>query len=181
MLSLQSPPGVRVLAFRGWVLFAFLHEAAKKTEGVFLGDVCEETGVYFFNRGDRPGSERRSALGHPDAPCASVSGVDLAVDQALPLEGAEDLRGHLDVRARLRGDRDLVGRIAMLVEPPGAGEQHELNVGKPERRQRLRDAPLPAQSCVPEQEARALVRLERGLFLRHGRAALASVDRASEI
>ena len=31
----------------------------------------------------------------------------------------------------------MVGRIAMLIEPPGAGEQHELDVGEVEWRQRL--------------------------------------------
>src|SRR5215218_4359528 len=49
----------------------------------------------------------------------------------------------------------------LLVQPPGAGEQHELDVREVERRQRPGDTTLPAQRGMPEQEPRAVVRMER--------------------
>jgi hypothetical protein len=60
---------------------AVVYESAKEPQGVSLRDVCEETGVDLFDHGDCTGSERCSALPHPDAACASVSGVDLAMNQ----------------------------------------------------------------------------------------------------
>ena len=45
----------------------------------------------------------------------------------------------------------------MVVEPPGAGQQHELHVGQAQRGQHGRDLALPAQGRVPEPEARAVV------------------------
>src|SRR5262249_20622395 len=102
--------------------FALVRESAAEPEGGSLGGVCGGTGVGLFDHGDRARCECCSACGRADAACAGVGGVDFAVDQALPFECAEDLRGHLDVGARLHGDRGLLGWIAVLVEPPGAGE-----------------------------------------------------------
>src|SRR5262245_15872361 len=95
------------------------------------------------------------------APGARIPLVDLALDQALALEAAHHLRRHLDVRARLRGERDLSRALAQLVQPPRAGEENELDVRQVERPQGRGDATLPAQRGMPEQKAGAVVRMQR--------------------
>ena len=100
----------------------------------------EELGVDLLDDRDRARREPCPALGHTHPACASVGGVDLAFDQALTLQAAQHLRGHLDIGARLRGQRDLARTLTLLVQPLSAGEQHELDMGEIERRQRPGDA-----------------------------------------
>lgn len=144
-------------------------EAAQEAKCLSLGDGGEEAGVDVFDDRDRSRGEGCSAFGYSYPAGAGNGGIDVAFDQALALEATEHLGGHLDVRSCLCCDRHLVRMCALLVQPPGAGEQHELDVREIERRQRLGDVTLPAQRRVPEQEPWARARLKRSGVLGHRR------------
>src|SRR5205823_5900362 len=114
-----------------------------------------------------PLHDRDRARGEAGAPAsdaqpqgAGVRAIDIALDQTLPFQAAQHLRGHLDVGAGERGEDDLRRTPTLLIQPPGAGEKHELDVGEIERGERLRDASLPTQRRVPEQESGALARVK---------------------
>jgi hypothetical protein len=138
-----------------------LHEAAKEGQGLPFRDVGEKFGIDLLDDRDRAHRELRSALRDVQTPCSRIRSVDFAVEQPFALEAAHDLRGHLDIRAGLRGQGDLRRPFPVFVQPPGAGEQHELDVGEIEGPERLGNATLPAQRGMPEEKSRAVVRLER--------------------
>src|SRR5206468_4491959 len=121
---------------------------AKESPGIRLGHGGEELRVDLLDGRDRPWGEPCSQSGDAQPTRARIGGVDLALEQALALEAAQYLRGHLDIGARLRRQPDLRWALALLVQPPGAGEQHELDMGEVERGQRVGDATLPAQRGV---------------------------------
>src|SRR5207247_9450434 len=81
--------------------------------------------------------------------------------EVLPLQAAQHLRRHLDVDARERGERDLRRMLTLPIQPPGAGEEHELDVGEIERSERLGYATLPPQRGLPQEEPEALAGLKR--------------------
>ncbi len=91
----------------------------------------EQRDVHRFNGLDGPGRQGRPG-GSDDNPAGSgVIGIDLTGDQTLLLEGSDDLRRHLHIGTCVRGERGLRWLLVVRVEPPGAGEQHELNVRQP--------------------------------------------------
>src|SRR5205085_5257858 len=90
----------------------------------------------------------------------AICAVHLPPDQVLSLKTTQHLGGHLDVGAGERGELDLRGLAAILVQPPGASQKNELNVGETQRREGTSDAALPSQCGMPEQEPRALARMK---------------------
>src|SRR5205809_339837 len=85
--------------------------------------------------------------------CDSLSGV---ADEPFPLKTPNHLRCHLDVSARLLGKRNLRRQRSLPIQPPRAGEKHELNVSEVERGKCLRDPALPAEGGMPEQKTGTL-------------------------
>jgi hypothetical protein len=61
----------------------------------------------------------------------------------------------------LPGKGELVGRLAMAVEPPGAGQHDELGMREAQRGECCSDATLPAQRGMPQQKSGTVTRLER--------------------
>src|SRR5207247_6185713 len=100
----------------------------KYARGVACREVCDELRVDPLGERDRARSEPSSPRGDAPPARASVGIVHRALDEALALEVAQHLRRHLDVDPRLCSQCDLARTLALLVEPPGAGQQHELDV-----------------------------------------------------
>src|SRR6266498_115602 len=137
-----------------------MREPAEDLQGIRRWDLFEELRVDLLDDGDRTRSEPRAPPSDPQPQSAGVRAVDLTLDQALPFQTAQHLRGHLDVGARKCGECGLRGALTLLIQPPGAGQKHELYVGEIERSERLGDATLPTQRRMPEQESGALARVK---------------------
>ena len=114
----------------------------------------EEHRVRSFHAVDRrapasPGSFWSDA----QAARSRIAGVGLPLKQPFGFQLADDLRGHLDVGPRLPGQFELVGEFAVVVQPPGAGEEDELHMRQAEGGKDGGDLPLPAERGVPQPES----------------------------
>lgn len=134
------------------------------------GQWCEQRSIHRLH--DLDGSRGQGcARSCDDEPAGTgVGGVDVASDQAPFLESPDDLGGHFHVGACVRGQGSLRRLLTVGVEPPGAGQQDELDVGETERFERGHDLALPTQGQMPQQKTRALLWL-----LDHGAAARALI------
>jgi hypothetical protein len=110
-----------------------MREPAEDLQGIRRRDLFEELRVDLFDDGDRTRSKARAPPSDAQPQGAGVRAVDLTLAQALPF-------------------------LTLLIQPPGAGQKHELDVGEIERSERLGDATLPTQRRMPEQESGALAR-----------------------
>jgi hypothetical protein len=90
-----------------------------------------------------------SATGRKNAASAFSTCLMARSASFVPSGVTRSRRAHLDVRPRLTSQLELVGDQAVVVQPPGAGEQHELHVGQAEGGEHRGDLPLPAQRGVP--------------------------------
>jgi hypothetical protein len=85
-----------------------------------------------------------------------------------------------NIRARLARELQLVRRASLLLEPPHARQEYELDMRQVQRRKYSSDGPLPSVSDVPQEEAgigRRTIREPAGrrrldLSGRHGRPTL---------
>src|SRR5436309_4507279 len=130
-----------------------MRKPAEDLQGIRRRDLFEELRVDLLDDGDRTRSEARAPPSDAQPQGAGVRAVDLTLDQPLPFQAAQHLRGHLDVGARERGERGLRWALTLLIQPPSAGQKHELDVGEIERSERLGDAALPTQRGMPELES----------------------------
>src|SRR6266508_448854 len=151
-----------------------MREPAEDLQGIRRRDLFEELRVDLLDDGDRARSEAPAPPSDAQPQSAGVRAVDLTLDQALPFQTAQHLRGHLDVGARKCGECGLRGALTLLIQPPGAGQKHELYVGEIERSERLGDATLPTQRRMPEQESGALARVKHQRSARSTASAIRS-------
>ena len=133
----------------------------------------------------KPRPRRRRGWPAPGPPAVTVSaqarpssGCGARVTSPRRLERPQHLRGHHRVGGRVVGQPPLGDRARRVVQPGQRGQQHELDVRQAERLERRALGGLPPVGDLPEQQARAVVRLARArVEQRAGHAAASTAAR----